>query len=89
MGGLKQETSKKIISKSHIQEMLGSESPGIGAYEPKDDYGKPAVLASKFGTGDKYDMYRFVKEATKSPGPIYNAPVLNDLGYKRTIGFGS
>ena len=47
------------------------------------------MLSNKFGTSDKYDMYRFVKEATKSPGPIYNAPVLQDLGTKKGIGFGS
>jgi hypothetical protein len=50
-------------------------------YEPNLESINKKTETTKFGTGDKYDMYRFVKEATKSPGPVYNYPVPADFSY--------
>ena len=61
------------------QEMFGTQSPGVGVYSPKIDLLKSRFPTFNMSSSVKEDLYRYNKEISKSPGPIYNFKVINDL----------
>ena len=90
MKGTKQ--SKGVISKDHqrvssdlqcgdsrVQEMFGTQSPGVGLYTPKIDALKNRFPSFNISGSVKEDLYRYNREISKSPGPIYDSKVLNDI----------
>ena len=69
-----------------MQEVLGYESPGVGRYNVKVNIVKESAKGIKFGSGNKFDMYSFVKDATKSPGPVYAPKIVDGISDNRQKG---
>ena len=56
----------------NLQEMFGTQGPGVGKYTPKIEALKNRFPSFNIASSVKEDLYNYNREISKSPGPIYD-----------------